>query len=59
MRTIDKYMMTDFVTNLSYEMWGTAFLSNGSDTRFNSFLDTHLRVIYLSFPYKKNRNWDY
>jgi hypothetical protein len=53
MRTIDKYMMTDFVINLSYEMWGTVFLSDDSDTKFNSFLNTHLRIIYLSFPYKR------
>lgn len=53
MGTIDKYMMTDFVINLSYEMWGAVFLSNDSDTKFNSFLNTHLRIIYLSFPYKR------
>lgn len=52
MRKFDKYMRTNSVINLSSERWDTEFLSNDSDTRFNSFLNTHLRIIYLSFPYK-------
>lgn len=51
-RTIDKYMITNFVIHLSYKMWGTVFLSNNNDSKFSSFLNTHLGIIYLSFPYK-------
>jgi hypothetical protein len=52
-REIDKCTMTDFIINLSYEMWSTVFHSNDSDTKFNSFLNTRLMIIYLRFPYKR------
>jgi hypothetical protein len=45
-RKIDKCMMADFVTKLSYE---TVFDSNGTDSEFNSFLNTYFRIFYLNF----------
>jgi hypothetical protein len=52
-RTIVRYVITDFLIDLSYELWGTVFLSNDSDTKFDSFFNTHFRIIYLNFPYKR------
>lgn len=45
-RKIYKYMMAHFVTKLSYE---TVFDSNGTDSKFNRFLNTYFRIFYLNF----------
>lgn len=41
LRKIDKYMMAQFVTKLSYE---AVF-----DSKFNCFLNTYFRIFYLNF----------
>jgi hypothetical protein len=46
-RKIDKYMMADFVTKLSYV---TVFDSNGTDSKFDCFLNKYFRIFYLNFP---------
>jgi hypothetical protein len=55
--------MADFVTKFSYDTWDTVFDSSGSDSKFNCFLNTHLRIFYSSFPLMmvkngtKNKTW--
>jgi len=44
--------ISDFITRLSYEMWGIIFGNYDTDAIFISFLDTHLQIIYCSFPVK-------
>jgi hypothetical protein len=44
--------ISDFITRLSYEMWGIVFGNYDVDAIFISFLDTHLKIIYCSFPIK-------
>jgi hypothetical protein len=34
----------------------TIFDSNDKDTKFNSFLNTYLRIFYLSFTFKRIKN---
>jgi hypothetical protein len=45
--------MADFVMQLGYETWDTVFSNVDIDTRFNSFLNTYLRIFYSSFPSEK------
>jgi hypothetical protein len=49
-RKIDKYTVADFVTKLSYETWDTVFDSSDTDSKFNCFLNTRLKIFYSSFP---------
>jgi hypothetical protein len=55
-RKIDKYTVVDFVTKLSYETWDTVFDSSVTDSKFNCFLHTHLRIFYSSFPLMRAKN---
>jgi hypothetical protein len=48
--------MADIVMKLSYEPWGTVFSNVDIDTKFNSFLNTYLRIFYSSFPLKRAKN---
>jgi hypothetical protein len=52
----DSNSMADFVMKLSYETWDTVFSNVDMDTKFNSFLNTYLRIFYSSFPLKKTKN---
>jgi ribosomal protein S8 len=52
-RKIDNHSMADFVMKLSYETWDTVLSNVDIDTKFNSFLNTYLRILYSSFPLKK------
>jgi hypothetical protein len=54
-RKTDNHSMADFVMKLSYETWDTVFSNVDTDTKFNSFLDTYLRIFYSSFPLKKSQ----
>jgi hypothetical protein len=38
---------------LSYETWDAVFSDVDIDTKFNSFLNTYLRIFYSSFPLKQ------
>jgi predicted SAM-dependent methyltransferase len=49
-------MMADFVTKLSNASWDTVFDSNDVDSKFNCFLNTHLRIFYSTFPLKRVKN---
>jgi hypothetical protein len=55
-RTFNKRSLLNFKIQLSYEMWEDVFNGNDTDTIFNSFLNTYLRIFYSSFPLKKNTN---
>jgi len=55
-RKIDKYTVADFVTKFSYETWDAVFDSSDTDSKFNCFLNTHLRIFYLSFPLMRVKN---
>jgi hypothetical protein len=55
-RKTDNHSMADFVMKLSYETWDTEFSNVDIDTKFNSFLNTYLRIFYSSFPFKKGKN---
>jgi hypothetical protein len=44
--------MNEFSTQLSYETWDSAFVDRDTDSIFNSFLNTYLRILYSSFPKK-------
>jgi len=61
---INKYMISDFINNLSNKSWDTIFNSDDVNALFNSFLNIYLRIIYSSFPPKRvtngnndNNNW--
>jgi hypothetical protein len=55
-RKIKKYMVPDFLSNLSYETWDIAFISNDVNIMFNFLLNTHTRTFYSSFPVKESKN---
>ena len=70
-REISTYSLNEFQTSLSYEAWENVFSNNDNDTNtaFNNFLNTFLRMFNASFPpQKKNKikaeyqslvdNWD-
>jgi len=44
--------VSDFITRLSYETRGIVFGNYDVGAIFISFLDTHLKIIYCSFPVK-------
>ena len=54
--------MTDFVTKLSCETWDTILDRSDTDSKFNCFQNTYLRMFY-SFPLTrvksgtKNKTW--
>ena len=52
-RNIEKYGIADFKLKLSPETWDNVFDNNDVNFTYNSFLNTHLRVFYTSFPLKK------
>jgi hypothetical protein len=52
-RNINKYTVSDFIANLSYESWDSIFNSKDVNTMYNSFLNIYLRIFYSSFPLKK------
>ena len=62
-RKINKYTIKDFLNKLSYETWDTIFSIDDVNNMFNSFLDSHLKIFYSSFPLKRvhiakeNKNW--
>jgi hypothetical protein len=55
-RKRDDHSMADFVMKLSYETWDTVFCNIDTDTKFNSFRNTYLRICYSSFPLKNAKN---
>jgi hypothetical protein len=55
-RKIENHSMADFVMKLSNEAWDTLADNKDTDTKFNSFLNTYLRIFHLSFPLKRIKN---
>jgi hypothetical protein len=55
-RKIDNHSMADFFMKLSYETWDTVFSNVNIDTKFNSFLSSHLRIFSSNFSLKKTKN---
>jgi len=55
-RKINTYSLNEFQTKLSYETWETVFNDNDTDTIFNNFLNTFLKLFNASFPKKKVQN---
>ena len=51
-RKINTYSLNEFQTKLSYETWETVFNDNDTDTIFNNFLNTFLKLFNASFPKK-------
>ena len=51
-RKISKHSLNEFQISLSYEAWKNIFSNNdnGTNTIFNNFLNTFLRIFYVSFP---------
>jgi hypothetical protein len=52
-RNIDKHGIADFKIKLSLETWDNVSDNNDVNSTYNSFLNTHLRVFYSSFPLRK------
>jgi exonuclease III len=52
-RTFNKRSLLNFKIQLSYEMWEDVFNGNDTDTIFNSFLNTYLRIFFSSFLLNK------
>lgn len=51
-RKINKYTISHFLTELSYETWDVIFSSDDVNEMLNSFIDTYLKIFYSSFPFK-------
>jgi hypothetical protein len=54
-RKINAHSLNEFQTNLSYETWETVFNNNNTDTIFNNFLNTFLKLFNDSFPKKSTK----
>ena len=60
---INKFTISQFNLLLGYESWDNVFYDDNVKTIFNNFLNTYLRIFYLSFPLKKyihnqnNKTW--
>ena len=52
-RNINYHTINDFLTKLSCETWDTVFSTDDVNIKFNSFLDTYLKMFYSSFPLKR------
>jgi hypothetical protein len=52
-RIFNEQSLLNFKIQLSYEMWEDVYNGNDTDTIFNSYLHTYLRIFYSSFPLKK------
>jgi len=55
-RKISKNMISDFINKLSNESWDTIFTSDDVHAMFNSILNIYLRILYSSFPPKRELN---
>jgi hypothetical protein len=55
-REISTHTLNEFQTNLSYEAWENVFSDNDTDTSFNNFFNTFLRIFNASIPPKKVQN---
>ena len=55
-RQINEYSLNEFQNNLSHETWQNVFSNDDKDTNtiFNNFLDTFLKIFNASFPVKKH-----
>jgi hypothetical protein len=56
-RIISKNSLNEVQISLSYEAWENVFSNDDNDTNtiFNSFLNTFLRMFHTSFPKIKNK----
>ena len=50
---INNDTIAQFKLNLSYESWSDTFTEEDVDSNFKHFLNTYLRNLHHSFPYKK------
>jgi len=50
MRKFNKFSITQFAINLSYENWENVFIEEDVSTDFNNFLNTYLRIFNSRFP---------
>jgi hypothetical protein len=55
-RKINKNTISDFINKLSDESWDMIFTSDDVHAMFNSFLNIYLRILYSSFPPKRELN---
>ena len=51
-RKFNKFSISQFAVNLSYENWDV-FIEEDVNTVFNNFLNTYLRIFNSSFPLQK------
>jgi len=49
----NKFSISQFVINLSFETWSKVFIGDSATTVFNNFLNTYLRVFSCSFLLQK------
>jgi len=52
-RKLNKFSVSQFAVNLSYENWNNIFIEEDVNTVFNNFLNTYLRIFNSSFPLQK------
>jgi len=52
-RIFNKFSISKFAVNLSYENWDNIFMQEDVNTVFNNFLNTYLRSFNFSFPLQK------
>jgi len=49
----NKFSISQFALNLSYENWDNIFIKQNVNIIFNNFLNTYLRIFISSFPLQK------
>jgi len=52
-RKFNKFSVSQFAVNLSYENWDNVFIEEDVNTVFNNFLDTYLRIFNSWFLLQK------
>jgi len=52
-RKCNKFSISQFAVNLSYENWDNVFIEEDVYTVFSNFLNTYLRIFNSSFPLQK------
>ena len=52
-RKFNKFSISQFAINFSYENWDNVLIGEDVNTVYNNFLNTHLRIFNSSFPSQK------
>ena len=55
-RKIDGNTIKNFVYLLSYENWENVFMEEDVHIIYNNFVNTYIRIFYISFPLVKIKN---